>query len=330
MGGKGNLVSLSPKFSKERIFSGLKCESAGKYTDTANNKYKDILFVCFVEARPVSVQSSQDRSSSTPTEGYQSRVVSILVGVLFLATLPVIVGVVIACGPSSSTTTRGVLHPSAMGDAAPQLPAGEQVYVDSCMLCHGAEGVGTVGLGKPLVNTAYMRENSDDALFAVIANGRLPDDPANTSGAVMPARGAKQLSDEQIHDVIGYIRGLADPSQPVVSIDAWVIERVAAPTSSAAVSSVGRDLYVSSCSSCHGANGEGMEGLGKAFVGSDFVASKTDKELMTMIKMGRPIWDAENTTGIDMPPKGGNPALSDDELADIITFLRAISTTAED
>lgn len=67
-----------------------------------------------------------------------------------------------------------------------------------------------------------------------------------------------------------------------------------------------------------------MEGLGKPLKASDFIASKSDAELLTFVKSGRPVWDAENTTGIDMPPKGGNPALTDDQIADIITFIRTL------
>jgi disulfide bond formation protein DsbB len=45
---------------------------------------------------------------------------------------------------------------------------------------------------------------------------------------------------------------------------------------------------------------------------------------MAFIKTGRPASDPLNTTGVDMPPKGGNPALSDQDLADIIAFIRSI------
>jgi disulfide bond formation protein DsbB len=88
--------------------------------------------------------------------------------------------------------------------------------------------------------------------------------------------------------------------------------------------SVSRTTFVASCSACHGEDGEGVEGLGKALDTSAFVRSKSDKELTTFIKTGRPIWDAENTTGLDMPPKGGNPALTDDDLANIVSYIRVL------
>ncbi|MCE7967273.1 MAG: hypothetical protein DYG94_00805 [Leptolyngbya sp. PLA3] len=83
-------------------------------------------------------------------------------------------------------------------------------------------------------------------------------------------------------------------------------------------------LFVASCSSCHGADGGGVEGLGKSLKDSEWAKGKSDDELLAFIKQGRPIWDAENTTGIDMPPKGGNPALTDEDIRAIIKHIRTL------
>ena len=66
------------------------------------------------------------------------------------------------------------------------------------------------------------------------------------------------------------------------------------------------------------------KGLGKPFTTSDFVTSKSDAELLAFIKVGRPVGDPDNTTGIDMPPKGGNPALTDAQLMDVIAYIRTL------
>ena len=97
------------------------------------------------------------------------------------------------------------------------------------------------------------------------------------------------------------------------------------PSYRANLAGVGHDAFVASCSACHGAAGEGVAGLGKALAGSPFVREKTDAELMTFVKTGRPIWDPENTTGIDMPAKGGNPALTDDDLFAIVAYIRSLN-----
>jgi mono/diheme cytochrome c family protein len=86
----------------------------------------------------------------------------------------------------------------------------------------------------------------------------------------------------------------------------------------------GKQIFASTCAACHGPNGEGVQGLGKNMQQSEFIASLSDEELLAFIKQGRPISDPKNTTGVDMPPKGGNPALSDEQLRDIIAYMRSI------
>ncbi len=214
-------------------------------------------------------------------------------------------------------------------DATMQLVAGKAVYKNTCAVCHGPDGQGVARLGKPLRNSAFVQDADDGLLIGLIANGRLPDDPINTTGTLMPPRGAQEIDDTQVQQVTAYLRTMQDPDQPVASVEAWDLKALAlAQADLPADPSVhpGKAIYVTSCSSCHGPNGEGLDGLGKAFTTSAFVANSSDKELMTMIKMGRPIWDAANTTGLDMPSKGGNPALSDDELNEIIGYMRSINT----
>ncbi len=86
----------------------------------------------------------------------------------------------------------------------------------------------------------------------------------------------------------------------------------------------GEQAFLASCSSCHGADARGLPGVGKDLVASEFTTEISDDELLTFIKNGRPTGDPANTTGIDMPPKGGNPAITDQQILDIIAFLRSI------
>jgi len=87
----------------------------------------------------------------------------------------------------------------------------------------------------------------------------------------------------------------------------------------------GKTLFGSSCSTCHGPEAKGLPNLGKDLTTSAFVHSQSDAQLMDFIKKGRPSSDPANTTGIDMPPKGGNPAITDANLNDIISFLRSVA-----
>ena len=86
----------------------------------------------------------------------------------------------------------------------------------------------------------------------------------------------------------------------------------------------GEEKFNEVCIACHGAGGIGIDGLGKDMTSSDFIAGLNDEELLAFVRIGRPISDSLNTTGVDMPPKGGNPALSDDQILDIIGYIRTL------
>ncbi len=70
---------------------------------------------------------------------------------------------------------------------------------------------------------------------------------------------------------------------------------------------------------------KGLPNLGKDLTTSEYVRDNADDILMTLLKEGRPSGHELNTTGVDMPPKGGNPSLSDDDLMTIIAYLRSIN-----
>lgn len=87
----------------------------------------------------------------------------------------------------------------------------------------------------------------------------------------------------------------------------------------------GKEAYSKTCVSCHGPDAKGMPNLGKDLTTSEFVKSKTDVELVEFLKVGRPASDPLNTQGVDMPPKGGNPALTETDLKNIVSFIRTIN-----
>ncbi len=86
----------------------------------------------------------------------------------------------------------------------------------------------------------------------------------------------------------------------------------------------GKQWYEQTCSSCHGPDAKGLPNLGKDLTTSEFVKSQTDEGLLEFVKKGRPASDPANTTGVDMPPKGGNPALTDDQIRAIIAYIRSL------
>jgi mono/diheme cytochrome c family protein len=87
----------------------------------------------------------------------------------------------------------------------------------------------------------------------------------------------------------------------------------------------GLAVFNGTCITCHGPGGVGVAGLGKPLTTSEFAAGLTDAALLAFLDAGRPADDPLNTTGIAMPPRGGNPALTDADLMDVIAFVRTIN-----
>lgn len=76
------------------------------------------------------------------------------------------------------------------------------VYLDKCSVCHGADGAGKTAKGKKL-KVKDVRETvaklTADQMAEIVTKGKAPD---------MDAYG-KELSPEQVRQIIEYYRGLA-------------------------------------------------------------------------------------------------------------------------
>jgi disulfide bond formation protein DsbB len=110
---------------------------------------------------------------------------------------------------------------------------------------------------------------------------------------------------------------------PVADVTPGPQELAAHAAHDPAALALGEQLYRESCAACHGLNAEGVANLGNQLRGADYVNSKTDAELLAVIRAGRDLNHPENTTGLVMPPSGGRPDLSDEDLLAIIAFVRS-------
>ncbi len=217
---------------------------------------------------------------------------------------------------------------------------GRDVFERACTQCHASSGLGRAGLGKDLVRSDFVADQSDAALVAFIEKGRTIDDPLNTTKVAMPPKGGiESLTGEDLTAVVGYLRALQDPRR-MPSLPAYVPAPVTVTVSEAekeaAMAAAGGDaelaawiasgdkLFHSTCVACHGKAGVGVAGNGKALANNEFIQSLDDDGLLAFVKQGRSPTDPKNTTGIQMPPKGGNPALSEDDPLDIIAYLRTL------
>ncbi len=95
-------------------------------------------------------------------------------------------------------------------------------------------------------------------------------------------------------------------------------------STSLGVAANGAPIFRRVCASCHGMKGKGMPNLGKDMTNSAFIKDSTDEALLTFIKVGRMPGDPLSSGMAAMPPKGGDPTLTDKQLMDIIAFMRTI------
>jgi len=86
----------------------------------------------------------------------------------------------------------------------------------------------------------------------------------------------------------------------------------------------GKQIVSESCAACHGTDFNGVSGLGPSFFDNRFIQGESDADLVAFIVEGRPKDHPENTTKVPMPPYGGNPRLTDADLADVVAFLRTL------
>ena len=86
----------------------------------------------------------------------------------------------------------------------------------------------------------------------------------------------------------------------------------------------GLAVFESTCRACHGPGGEGITGLGKPMPGSPFITEQSDAALISFLKEGRDAGHPDNTTGVDMPPLGGNNKLTEQDLVDVVAYMRSL------
>jgi disulfide bond formation protein DsbB len=215
--------------------------------------------------------------------------------------------------------------------AADDAVVGREIFLTTCAACHKPDGTGVPNLGKSIVKSDFVATQTDAELEAFIKTGRSVSDPMNTTRIPMPPFGGREsMSPAELRGVVAYVRGLQDPRR-MPSLPAYEptptrevlaeIPKDLDPEEAKYIAS-GQMLFANSCVSCHGKDAHGMPGLGKDLVRSDFLAKLSDDDALAFVKKGRSTSDPLNTTKVDMPPKGGNPALSDDDILDVISYLR--------
>jgi mono/diheme cytochrome c family protein len=101
--------------------------------------------------------------------------------------------------------------PAIAGDVA----AGKTLYIQRCAQCHGEDGKANTTIAKALQPSPrdhsdgnYMNKLDDEHLKKVILGGG----PAVGKSPIMPPQ--SDLKDDQVANLIAYLRSLADPPYP--------------------------------------------------------------------------------------------------------------------
>lgn len=213
---------------------------------------------------------------------------------------------------------------------------GRDLFVGTCKACHGEQGTGVPGLGKDLTSSPTVASMSDAALLKLIAAGR----PQGKPVPMPPKGGNDALSESDMADLVAFVRGLQDPRR-MPDLPAFVAAGPSEADKANALAAAGGDeelaafiahgavVYAGSCSACHGKDARGVKGNGKDLVDNEFCKTLSDDEMLAFIKRGRDPGDPANTTGVGMPAKGGNPALKDDDILDVIEYLRSLRASSK-
>jgi mono/diheme cytochrome c family protein len=285
---------------------------------------------------------------------------------LGIATLIIVGGPILAIG-SELSKPKTLSADEELAQYEASLPAvdvqiaarGKRLYEASCIACHGVDGKGVSNLGKDLTaGTSLARTTRDDAkLAALIAKGRGPGDVGFTGPLPMPAKGGRaDFSDADVASIVTFVRTLQMPARLTVKelpdVVVEVLDGPATPAkapaeasqASAALGATDAPVVVTTfdpevlkrgkkvfanCIACHAANGQGMKGVGADLVHSKFVASHTDAQLHDFIKTGRAPGAPDSVMNLNMPSKGGNPALKDTQIDDVIVYIRSLQANAK-
>ena len=192
---------------------------------------------------------------------------------------------------------------------------GKQLYTANCAVCHGDNAEGRVGarLAKDFPGiqvSATIKET--------VSNG--------VQGSVMPAWSKAKggpLSDQEIDDLVAFIRSLGHQAPPVPTGQAiaTVIPTTTAPqpTFPPGDANRGKTVFTQNCVVCHGDRGEGRIG---ATLQKDWPGLNPTALIEATVARGVP--------GSKMPAwsKANGGPLTDQEIADAATYIRTLKPAA--
>jgi cytochrome c oxidase cbb3-type subunit III len=146
--------------------------------------------------------------------------------------------------------------------------AGQALYAENCMACHGRNGEG--GVGSPLNERNFLEMTVDEILFSIVRTG--------VPGTIMPAWSQAfggPFTDEQVSQIVTFMRAW-EASAPVIE----PIVEAPDPVRGAAI-------YAGTCTVCHGEDGQGT-GIAPALNDPERLQKLDDAWYRGTIMRGRP------------------------------------------
>ncbi len=201
--------------------------------------------------------------------------------------------------------------------SAPVARSGKEIVTESCAACHASGTLNAPKIGAKVDWEARLAKGLD-ALIGSAINGL----------NAMPARGGNaSLSDEEINKAVVFMleeSGLdaAATSTPTATPEATsaAVDQPAPPqaadadTGDADLLANGKEIYTKACFACHGTGAAGAPKVGNKSEWSERITQGIE----TLV--GHAVKGFQGSKGY-MPPKGGHPYLSDEEIHASVTYM---------
>jgi len=184
------------------------------------------------------------------------------------------------------------------------LKNGKAQFAENCAACHQEDAIGQPGIAPSLINPELLSISSDKFLMATVRDGR-------EDTGMMPFA---HLGRKNVSDIVAYLRSHEKLPNRAAEVNAQP-EAHGDPR-------LGEQWYNYICSTCHGLDGDGYEsgGTGTAIGLPSFLNKVSDGFIRETVKKGR-----SNTRMLAFQGPTGLANLSDQEIDDIIVYLRSLS-----
>jgi mono/diheme cytochrome c family protein len=206
--------------------------------------------------------------------------------------------------------------------SAESVVEGKKLYLKyGCSGCHGVGGGG--GMGKPLVDDEWKFGSDDKTLFSLV-RGEIPNQ-------TMPNTIGKAMTDDEIWKVLTYVRSVYAGDTGKIN---WTVpppvtpEMMAAATPSPADGiAAGKQIFMQTCTPCHGEGGKG-DGPASASLNPK-PRDLTDPAYMQPLN-DRYLYELISRGGIAMgksPLMPAQPGLQPADISNVVAYVKTLSST---